>query len=114
MTDSVLQLDSVTAGYGGGDVLQGVAFGVPHGSITCIVGPNGAGKSTLLAAISGLLVPRRGTITFDGHNLVGRSPREILRLGIVQVPQDHSLFPDMTVRKNVEMGAYLIRDRRVV
>jgi branched-chain amino acid transport system ATP-binding protein len=114
MTGSVLQLDSVIAGYGGGDVLQGVAFGVPQGSITCIVGPNGAGKSTLLAAISGLLVPRRGTITFDGHNLVGRSPREILRLGIVQVPQDHSLFPDMTVRKNVEMGAYLIRDRRVV
>ncbi len=114
MTGALLALDGVIAGYGGGDVLRGVTFEVPQESITCIVGPNGAGKSTLLAAISGLLVPRRGTITFAGQNLVGRSPREILRLGIAQVPQDHSLFPDMTVRKNVEMGAYLIRDRRTV
>jgi ABC-type branched-subunit amino acid transport system ATPase component len=114
MTDPALRLDGVIAGYGGGDVLQDVTFEVPHGSITCIVGPNGAGKSTLLAVISGLLTPRRGTITFKGQDLLGRSPREILQLGISQVPQDHSLFPDMTVRKNVELGGYLIRDRRVV
>jgi ABC-type branched-subunit amino acid transport system ATPase component len=114
MTGPVLRLDGVIAGYGGGDVLRGVTFDVPPESITCLVGPNGAGKSTLLAAISGLLVPRRGTITFNDQELVGRSPRDILRLGIAQVPQDHSLFPDMTVRKNVEMGAYLIKDRRVV
>ena len=112
--DVLLHLDGVVAGYGGGDVLHGVSFEVRQGSITCIVGPNGAGKSTLLATISGLLQPRRGDLVFQGESLVGRSPREILNLGIVQVPQDRSLFPRMTVRENVEMGAYMVRDRRVI
>lgn len=112
--DALLRLDGVVAGYGGGDVLRGVSFTVQPGSVTCIVGPNGAGKSTLLATISGLLQPRLGDLRFRGESLVGRSAREILRLGIVQVPQDRSLFPRMTVRENVEMGAYMIRDRRVI
>lgn len=112
--DPVLSLSGVTAGYGGGDVLRGVSFGVAGGSITCIVGPNGAGKSTLLASISGLLRPRLGSISFRGSSLVGCTPRRILQLGIVQVPQDHSLFPQMTVRENIEMGAFLVRDRKLV
>jgi ABC-type branched-subunit amino acid transport system ATPase component len=111
---ALLRLEGVIAGYGGGDVLHGVDFEVPEGSITCIVGPNGAGKSTLLAAVSGLLHPRLGSITFRDERLVGRSPKQILQMGISQVPQDHSLFPQMTVRENVEMGAFLIRDRRVI
>ncbi|MBO0687620.1 MAG: ABC transporter ATP-binding protein [Candidatus Dormibacteraeota bacterium] len=109
-----LQLRGLVAGYGGGDVLRGVTFDVPEGGITCVVGPNGAGKSTLLAAISGILRPRLGSLRFRGHELCGRSPREILRLGVVQVPQNHSLFREMTVRENVEMGAFLLRDRRLV
>jgi branched-chain amino acid transport system ATP-binding protein len=108
----LLRLEGVVAGYGGGDVLRGVTFDVQPGSITCIVGPNGAGKSTLLSTISGLLRPRLGDVRFQGQSLVGRSPEEILSQGIVQVPQDRSLFPRMTVRENVEMGAYMIRDRR--
>jgi branched-chain amino acid transport system ATP-binding protein len=108
---SVLKVEDLAAGYGGGDVLRGVSLEVPEGGITCVVGPNGAGKSTLMASISGLLRPRLGSILLDGENLVGRSPRQILRLGVVQVPQNHSLFRDMTVRENVELGAYILADR---
>ena len=95
---SVLKIEDLVAGYGGGDVLRGVSLEVTEGGITCVVGPNGAGKSTLMSSISGLLRPRLGSITLDGKNLVGMSPRQILRLGVVQVPQNHSLFRDMTVR----------------
>ena len=108
---SVLKIDGLVAGYGGGDVLRGVSLEVAEGGITCVVGPNGAGKSTLMAAISGLLRPRLGSMMLDGQNLVGRSPRQVLRLGVVQVPQNHSLFRDMTVRENVELGGYILSDR---
>ena len=109
-----LVLEGVVAGYGGGDVLHGVSLTVPEGAITCIVGPNGAGKSTLLATVSGLLRPRRGRITLHGQSLAGKSPRQILDLGMVHVPQNHSLFRDMTVRENVELGGYIIRDRSLL
>jgi ABC-type branched-subunit amino acid transport system ATPase component len=114
MTDDALQIDGVTAGYGGGDVLHEVAFGVPEGAITCIVGPNGAGKSTLLAVISGLIRPRTGQVLFRGRRLTGKSPREILTAGIVQVPQNHSLFTEMTVAENIELGGYTLRGRSLV
>jgi ABC-type branched-subunit amino acid transport system ATPase component len=111
---SVLKIDDLVAGYGGGDVLRGVSLDVPEGGITCVVGPNGAGKSTLMAAISGLLRPRLGSMVLDGQELAGRSPRQILRLGVVQVPQNHSLFRDMTVRENVELGGYILSDKAMV
>ena len=95
-------------------MLKGVSFDVPEGGITCVVGPNGAGKSTLLSTVSGLLRPRLGAIRFGGRDLVGRTPRQILAAGIVQVPQNHSLFPEMSVAENVEMGAFTIRDRALV
>jgi len=110
----LLEIDGVTTGYGGGDILKRVSFEVPEGGITCIVGPNGAGKSTLLATISGLLRPRVGEIRFRGRVISGLTPRQILKLGIAQVPQTHSLFPDMSVRENVEMGAFTIADSRRV
>ena len=108
---SVLKINGLVAGYGGGDVLRGVSLDVPAGGITCVVGPNGAGKSTLMATISGLLRPRLGSMLLDGQDLAGRSPRQVLRLGVVQVPQNHSLFRDMTVRENVELGGYILSDR---
>jgi ABC-type branched-subunit amino acid transport system ATPase component len=114
MSSCDLLLGDVFAGYGGGDVLKGVTLAVPQGSVTCIVGPNGAGKSTLLAVVSGLLTPRAGTVTLGGTSLVGRSPREILGLGICQVPQARSLFPSMTVRENLELGGLSLRDRALV
>jgi ABC-type branched-subunit amino acid transport system ATPase component len=113
-TAALLKLDGVVAGYGGGDVLRGVDLAVAQGTITCIVGPNGAGKSTLLATISGMLKPRQGRIVFNGRDLVGRSPREVLSEGIVLVPQNHSLFRHMTVRENVEIGGYTLNDKALV
>ncbi len=110
----VLRLQNVFAGYDGGDVLKGVDLTVEKGSITCIVGPNGAGKSTLMKVVSGLLKPRLGTITFNGQSIVGMTPRTILALGIVQVPQNHSLFKDITVRENVILGAFMLRDKVLV
>jgi branched-chain amino acid transport system ATP-binding protein len=106
----MLTLKHVVAGYDGSEVLKGVDLEVVPGSITCIVGPNGAGKSTLLHTISGLLHPWRGEILFLGQNISRLSPRHILERGIVQVPQNHSLFTEMTVRENVLLGAYLIND----
>ena len=108
---SVLKITDLVAGYGGGDVLRGVSLDVAEGGITCVVGPNGAGKSTLMATISGLLRPRLGSIELDGRNLAGLSPRQVLRLGVVQVQQNHSLFRDMTVRENIELGGYILGDR---
>ncbi len=107
----MLRLENVIAGYGGGDVLKGVDLEVEKGSLTCIVGPNGAGKSTVLRTISGLLKPRRGKIVFHGHSIIGLSAPRILQLGIAQIPQEHSLFPDMTVKENMELGGLLLRVR---
>jgi branched-chain amino acid transport system ATP-binding protein len=110
----LLELVGVRAGYGGGDILHDVDLTVQEGGLTCIVGPNGAGKSTVLRVVSGLLRPNRGTVRFHGDSLVGLSPRAILGRGIVQVPQERSLFPTMTVWENVRLGAYSVRDRKLV
>jgi branched-chain amino acid transport system ATP-binding protein len=110
----LLGLQNLVAGYDGGDVLKGVALEIASGSITCIVGPNGAGKSTVLRVISGLLKPRAGQVTFDGRPIGGLTPRQVLKLGIVQVPQTHSLFPDISVRENVRLGAFLLNDKALV
>jgi branched-chain amino acid transport system ATP-binding protein len=107
-------MEGVTAGYGGGDVLRDLSFTVPAGAITCVVGPNGAGKSTVMRVISGLLKPRLGTVTLRGEKLNGKSPRQILKMGVVQVPQNHSLFKDMTVKENIDLGGYMISDRAAV
>jgi len=111
---SLLELEGVYAGYGGGDVLQGLDLCLEAGTVTCIVGPNGAGKSTVLRVVSGLLTPREGEVRFDGKPIGGSDPAAILELGIVQVPQSQGLFPNLTVRENVLMGAYVIRRQRAL
>jgi branched-chain amino acid transport system ATP-binding protein len=111
---SLIVLRDVYCGYGGGDVLQGLRLDVAAGSVTCIVGPNGAGKSTVLRALSGLLKPRTGEIHFDGNEITRSSCAEIIRRGIVQVPQSNGVFAQMTVRENVLMGAYPVRRERVL
>ena len=110
----VLRLQNVFAGYDGGDVLKGVDLTVEKGSITCIIGPNGAGKSTVLRVISGLLKPRQGEVTFNEHSIGGMKPRQVLSHGIVQVPQNHSLFPEISVRENVRLGAFMLHDTALV
>ncbi|HEX6520357.1 MAG TPA: ATP-binding cassette domain-containing protein, partial [Streptosporangiaceae bacterium] len=110
----MLTLDGVFAGYGGGDVLKGVDLTVTEGSITCVVGPNGAGKSTLLKVVSGLINPRAGRVLFRDRDLTHAPPRKIVLSGIVQVIQSRGIFPEMTVRENVEIGAFVVKDRALV
>jgi branched-chain amino acid transport system ATP-binding protein len=112
---ALLEVDDVTAGYGAGpDILQGLSLRVEPDRSYCIIGPNGAGKSTLLRVICGLLRPRRGQVTFKGEPLGGLRTDQILGRGICFVPQDKSLFPDMTVKENVRMGGYILKDREEV
>jgi branched-chain amino acid transport system ATP-binding protein len=108
---TLLRLEGVVAGYGRGDILRGVDLDVEQGAIMCIVGPNGAGKSTILRTVSGLLQPRAGEIVLDGASIARLSPARVLARGVVQVPQDRSLFPLMTVWDNMLMGAYALGDR---
>ena len=108
----MIKLTGVVAGYGGGNVLQGVDLQVGAGELGCIVGPNGAGKSTVLRAVSGLLTLGAGTIELDGADIAGLSPDQILAKGVAQVPQTDGLFPNLTVRENILMGAYVIRRQR--
>jgi ABC-type branched-subunit amino acid transport system ATPase component len=110
----MLAFREVCAGYGGADVLHGVTFDVAEGGLTCVVGPNGAGKSTLLGTVSGIVRTRVGELLFRGDRLGSMSPRERLARGIVQVPQNHSLFREMTVRENVELGGFILNDRALV
>jgi ABC-type branched-subunit amino acid transport system ATPase component len=110
----LLRLRSVIAGYGGGDVLQGVDLEVPERAIACIVGPNGAGKSTVLRTVSGLLRPREGEVVLEDRKLHRLSPAQILAAGVAQVPQADALFPNISVRENVLMGGYVIRRNRAL
>ncbi|MEJ0078762.1 MAG: ABC transporter ATP-binding protein [Alphaproteobacteria bacterium] len=108
----LLNAAGVVAGYTAADeILKGLDFAVDDREIVCIIGPNGAGKSTLLKAIAGLLHPSQGSITLRGHSLAGLEPREITRLGVAYVPQEHNVFPTMSVRENLEMGGYVDESR---
>jgi branched-chain amino acid transport system ATP-binding protein len=110
---ALLELRDVRAGYGSGpDILNGVSLEIEEGSTSCVIGPNGAGKSTLLKAIMGLLKVRGGEIEFDGEPLTGRRPDEVLARGVCFVPQDRSLFPEMTVRENLAMAGYSLGRRK--
>ena len=103
-----LTASGIVAGYGAADeILKGVDFAVYPGEIVCIIGPNGAGKSTLLKTIAGLLIPKAGTVTLDGQTITGKLPRDIARSGLAYVPQEHNIFPSLSVRENLEMGGYV-------
>lgn len=109
---TILEVKNVVAGYGGGpDILKGVNLTAKEGQVQCIIGPNGAGKSTLLKAISGMLRPRSGDVFYKGERINQLRPDQILSKGICFVPQEKSLFPDMTVHENLRMGGYVVRDK---
>ena len=110
----MLELSGLHVAYGAIEALKGVDLVVNEGEVVTLLGANGAGKTTTLQAISGLLRPREGEIRFGGRVVSGRSPGQILAAGIALVPQAHSLFAEMTVRENVEMGAFTVRDQAVV
>ena len=108
-----LAVESLHVSYGGVRALQGVDLAVETSSVVALLGANGAGKSTTLRAISGLTAPRLGSIRFGAESLVGRRARDIVAMGIVQVPEGRHLFPRMSVRENLELGAYLRRDAAI-
>ena len=103
----MLELSGVTAGYGAFTALWDVSLRVATGEAVAVVGPNGAGKTTLLRAISGLIAPRGGRVIFEGTELAGRPPYEVVAHGIAHVPEGRRLFPQLTVAENLKMGAYL-------
>ncbi len=108
---TLLLADGVAAGYGKLDILHGVSLSVAAGEIVSIIGPNGAGKSTAFKTIVGFLRPRAGSIRFNGEDITGLRPDLVLRRGLAYVPQGRIVFPQMTVLENLEMGAYIERDR---
>ena len=103
---SLLEVENLTARYGRITALKGISLRVEAGEIVALIGANGAGKTTTLRAISGLLRPASGRIVFDGHDLHGKPAHEIVRLGIGHAPEGRRVFPRMTVRENLELGAY--------
>jgi branched-chain amino acid transport system ATP-binding protein len=107
----MLEVHAIDAFYGDLQALHAVTLAVAPGEIVTLVGANGSGKSTTLRAISGLLLPRSGHITFDGTRLDMLAPDQIVERGIVQVPEGRKLFPSLTVRENLELGAYTRRAR---
>jgi branched-chain amino acid transport system ATP-binding protein len=111
---TLLELAGVVAGYGEIEVLSGVSLRARAAEITCLIGPNGAGKSTVLRTVAGLLTAWSGRIVAAGHELRGRAPGEIFRLGVSFVPQGRCNFPFMTVQENLEMGCFIVRDRAEV
>lgn len=112
-TNTLLRVTGLHSGYGGLEVLKGVSMEVKEGEIVCVIGPNGAGKSTLLKTIFGFLEPTQGQIVFDGKDIGGWSPPEILPQGISYVMQGHSVFPNLTVEDNLRLGAYIRQDHEV-
>jgi branched-chain amino acid transport system ATP-binding protein len=103
-SDPILELDGVVAGYGRMTILNGTTFRVPRGAITTVIGPNGAGKSTVFKTVFGLLAARSGTIRFEGRDITNWSPRRVLEAGICYVPQGRNIFPELSVRHNIELG----------
>ena len=107
---ALLEVEEIHTFYGSIEALKGVSLTVEEGEIVTLIGSNGAGKSTTLRSISGLTPPREGTIRFEGEEIGGVAPQDIVRRGISQAPEGRHVFPRMTVRENLDMGAYLRRD----
>ncbi|MEM2546438.1 MAG: ABC transporter ATP-binding protein [Candidatus Bathyarchaeia archaeon] len=110
----MLRLDGVTVYYGGALALENVSLSVEEGTIATIIGPNGAGKTTLLRSIIGLKRINKGSIQFSGKQIEGLSPYEIVRMGISMCPERRRILPEMTVLENLEVGAYLRKEKNEV
>ena len=107
---SLLKIMDLKVSYGGIEALKGISFSVEKGQIVTLIGANGAGKSTTLRAISGLVPIKEGTITYDGNVISGQDPQTIVSEGICMVPEGRRVFPNLTVRENLQIGAYLRSD----
>jgi branched-chain amino acid transport system ATP-binding protein len=110
VADALLTVSNVETYYGPIMALRGVSFSVPAGSIVTILGANGAGKTTILKTVSGVMDPQKGTIALEGRAIHGLDPDRVARLGLSHVPEGREVFPFLTVRENLRMGAYTRRD----
>ena len=109
----LLSVRGIETYYGPIQAIRGISLDVTPGQIVTVLGANGAGKTTVLRTISGVLNPERGSIRFNGHDLRGQSPDHVMRLGVCHVPEGREVFPLLTVRENLMMGAYTRHDREV-
>lgn len=110
----MLEIKNLEVSYGAISALHGISLSVPAGGIVTLIGSNGAGKTTTLKTVSGLLKPKAGEIFYDGKNIAGLPPHEIVKRGLSHVPEGRMVFANLSVRENLQMGAYLVRDRKVV
>jgi branched-chain amino acid transport system ATP-binding protein len=110
MADALLSVSNIETYYGPVIAIRGVSFSVAQGNIVTILGANGAGKTTILKTVSGVMDPQKGTVTFAGQEIQRRDPDRIMRLGLSHVPEGREVFPFLTVRDNLQMGAYIRRD----
>jgi branched-chain amino acid transport system ATP-binding protein len=110
----MLEIKNLRVNYGAINALHGISLSVKPGSIVTLIGANGAGKTTTLKAISGLLKPRSGEILYDGKNIAGLPPHQIVKLGLSHVPEGRMIFANLTVMENLQLGAYLQTDKQVV
>ena len=110
-TETILSLDGIVAGYGKMTILNGTTARIRRGAITTVIGPNGAGKSTMFKAIFGLLPVRTGTISLDGRDTTNWSPRQMLDAGVAYIPQGRNIFPELSVRHNLELGGVALSDQ---
>ena len=106
----MLEIKDLATSYGKIEALKGVSLQAKAGEVTCLLGPNGAGKSTLMLTLSGILKPQRGSVTFEGEELVGKTPAQIVERGMALVPENRLVFPALSVRENLLAGAYKRRD----
>ena len=110
----MLEITDLATAYGKIEALKGVSLSAKAGEVTCLLGPNGAGKSTLMLTLAGILKPQRGSVKFEGEELVGKTPADIVARGLALVPENRLVFPALTVRENLMAGAYKRRDTAAI
>ena len=110
----MLRAQDLVVSYGAVEALHGITFEVREGEIVTLVGANGAGKSTTLRAVSGLVTPKAGTVTLDGADVTGVAAHRLVRMGLCHVPEGRRIFTALTVRENLELGAYTVRSRAAI
>ncbi len=110
----MLEIQGLACAYGQIEALRDVSLSAKAGEVTCLLGPNGAGKTTLMMTLAGILQPTRGSITFEGENLLGLSPAQIVDRGLALVPENRLVFPALSVRENLMAGAYRRKDRAAI